>query len=218
MSNDRKTSAKSLSRRDYLTSEAAKHPEYFSDPFSEDARKYFKKMLEKICESAIKHGTSAGVYQFLQCVRNERTRSLMLTWIETYTPIREIKFKNGMHQFQVVPEYRNRCSLAEAMQHPYFTIQEKQRKIIDQSKEIDKFAPLLSPNSLFFESSRPAKSDFELIVKRAKIAFNEFVRERSIESKAHLIELINEIALGDFKKSGSPFFQGGAPGLGKSKR
>ena len=49
----------------------------------------------------------------------------------------------------------------------------------------------------------------------AKMAFNQFIRERSIDSRKNLIDKINMIPIGHIEKKGNPFLQGGSPSLGK---
>jgi hypothetical protein len=82
----------------FLQSQSKEYPAYFDDPFSEAAMSYFKEMLEKICRRAIEQKSCSVLHSFIQSVKNERSKALMLTWLDTYSSIRQIKTKNGIFQ------------------------------------------------------------------------------------------------------------------------
>ncbi len=209
-----KISSKASSKawRSFIENQPKEYPSYFEDPFSEAAMSYFKEMLEKICLRAIEHNSCSGVHSFVQSVKHERTRALMLTWLDTYSPIRQIKTKNGIFQEEVIRDFVPLCSMIEGKVHPYYSLNVKPRKIHKvgrknfASNEVEVYG-----NNLF-STSRAANSDLELLIKTAKIAFNQFISDRSLESRKRLVDKINLIPIGQIGKKGKPFLQGGAPG------
>lgn len=201
--------------RAFLEDQPNRHPEYFKDPFSEMAMNYFKEMLESICQRAIQNNSCTGFYSFVQFVNNDHVRALMFTWMDSYSPIRQIKTKNGVQYHEVIRDYVPRCSITEAKCHPYYTLKVKPIKIYGHGRKV-----ILETNSevdetILFDTSRPASSDLDFSIKMAKMAFNKFMRERSLDTRKILIDKINLIPIGSLEKKGKPFLQGGAPGLRK---
>lgn len=201
--------------RAFLENQPNMHPEFFKDPFSEAAMNYFKEMLESICQRAIKNNSCTGFYSFVQFVNSEHAKALMLTWMDSYSPIRQIKTKNGVKYHEVIRDYVPHCSITEAKCHPYYTLKVKPVKIYTREKKIGLETSFEIDKSILFDISRAASSDLDFSIKMAKMAFNKFVRERSLDSRKILIEKINLIPIGYLEKKGTPFFQGGAPGLRK---
>lgn len=200
----------------YLTDQPIKYPDYFKTPFSKDAQIYFKKILELVAERSIKMGLVAGFYKFLDSVENETAKSLMITWIETYTPIRTTSNKKNEHQLIVVKEFINRCNLISGLEHPFYTIKEKPRKIytVNSYRSIQQFVPKEN-DSVALNVTAAAKTEHEFNLKILKIAFNEFILERSIEKRTKLISRIMEFPIGELKKGRNPTLQGGLPSLGR---
>ena len=201
--------------RSFLESQSKEYPAYFDDPFSEAAMSYFKEMLEKICLRAIEHNSCSGLHSFVQSVKHERTRALMLTWLDTYSPIRQIKTKNGVFQQEVIRDFVPLCSIIEGKVHPYYSLDVKPRKTHKVGHKNLAPTEVEVDGKSLFNTLRAANSDLELVIKMAKIAFNQFIRDRSLDSRKSLVDKINLIPIGKIEKKGQPFLQGGAPGLGK---
>lgn len=201
--------------RKFLEDQPNRHPEYFKDPFSEMAMNYFKEMLEIICQRAINNKSCAGFYSFIQIVTNENAKALMLTWLDSYSPIRQIKTKNGVLYHEVIRDYIPRCSIIEAKCRPYYNLKAKPVKIYKHGRKVNLEDNFEIDDAILFDTSRAASSDLDFSIKMAKIAFNKFIRERTLDSRNILIEKFNLIPIGSLEKKGSPFLQGGAPGLRK---
>jgi len=201
--------------RTFLESQSKEYPDYFEDPFSEAAMSYFKEMLEKICLRAIEHKSCSGLHSFVQSVKHERTRALMFTWLDTYSPIRQIKTKNGVFQQEVIRDFVPLCSMIEGKLHPYFSLNVRPRKTHKVGRKNLALNEVEVDGKSMFDTSRAASSDLELAIKMAKIAFNQFIRDRSLDSRKNLVDKINLIPIGQIERKGKPFLQGGAPGLGK---
>ena len=202
--------------RAYLEDQPNKFPEYFNDPFSVAAMNYFKEMLEKICQRAIKHNSCSGFHSFVQSVKNDRIKALMLTWMDSYSPIRQIKTKkDGFFQEEVIRDFVPLCSIVNGKANPYYSLQAKPRKTHRIGRKISPSIVVDVDGKNYFDTSRPANSDLDLAIKMAKMAFNQFIRDRSLDSRKSLFDKINLIPIGQIEKKGKPFLQGGAPGLGK---
>jgi hypothetical protein len=201
--------------RTFLESQSKEYPDYFEDPFSEAAMSYFKEMLEQICLRAIEHKSCSGLHSFVQSVKHERTRALMFTWLDTYSPIRQIKTKNGVFQQEVIRDFVPLCSMIEGKVHPYFSLNVRPRKTHKVGRKNLALNEVEVDGKSMFDTSRAASSDLELAIKMAKIAFNQFIRDRSLDSRKNLVDKINLIPIGQIERKGKPFLQGGAPGLGK---
>ena len=205
--------------RDFLIEQTLTRSDYFNDPNSAKAMIYFKEMLELICERAIHKNSCSGIHSFITAIKNDRVKHLIHTWLDTYSPIRQVKNKDGIVQNEVIRDYTSRCSIANAKLNPYFTLEPKPRKVhifrrqnfVTSTSEVETIAN----TKVLFNTSRAAVSDFDLSVKLAKIAFNDFIRERSLDSRKKLIEKINSIHIGAIETKGNFFLQGVAPGLGK---
>lgn len=198
--------------RTFLESQSKEYPDYFEDPFSEAAMSYFKEMLEKICLRAIEHKSCSGLHSFVQSVKHERTRALMFTWLDTYSPIRQIKTKNGVFQQEVIRDFVPLCSMIEGKVHPYFSLNVRPRKTHKVGRKNVALNEVEVDGKSMFDTSRAASSDLELAIKMAKIAFNQFIRDRSLDSRKNLVDKINLIPIGQIERKGKPFLQGGAPG------
>lgn len=198
--------------RTFLESQSKEYPNYFEDPFSEAAMSYFKEMLEKICLRAIEHKSCSGLHTFVQSVKHERTRALMFTWLDTYSPIRQIKTKNGVFQQEVIRDFVPLCSMIEGKVHPYFSLNVRPRKTHKVGRKNLALNEVEVDGKSMFDTSRAASSDLELAIKMAKIAFNQFIRDRSLDSRKNLVDKINLIPIGQIERKGKPFLQGGAPG------
>lgn len=202
--------------RAYLEDQPNKFPGYFNDPFSEAAMRYFKEKLEEICQRAIKHNSCSGFHLFVQSVKNDRIKALMLTWMDTYSPIRQIKTKkDGIFQEEVIRDFVPLCSILNGKANPYYSLQVKPRKTHRVGRKIYPSIVVDVNGKNYFDTSRAANSDLELAIKMAKMAFNQFIRDRSLDSRKNLVYKINLIPIGQIEKKGNPFLQGGAPGLGK---
>lgn len=212
----------------FLATQPELHPELFKTPYLDHAMTYFKEMLECIYQRAILRKSISGFYSFIQAVNSDQAQGQMLTWLDTYSPIRQIKTKNGTIQHEVIRDFIHKCSWIDAKTNPYYKIKVRPRKIIkikqhlpfesnfDLSKKQDAEVSNIELDAkILFNTSSPAKSDFDFSIKMAKNAFNEFIKERSVESKHKLFERINAIPVDEIRKKGQPFLQGGAPGLGK---
>ena len=199
--------------RAYLEDQQKKFPEYFTDPFSAAAMSYFKEKLEEICQRAIKHNSCSGFHSFVQSVKNERVKALMLTWMDTYSPIRQIKTKKeGIFQEEVIRDFVPLCSVINGKANPYYSLQAKPRKTHRVGRKIFPSIVVDVDGKNYFDTSRPANSDLDLAIKMAKLAFNQFIRDRSLDSRKILVDKINLIPIGQIQKRGKPFLQGGAPG------
>jgi hypothetical protein len=174
-------------------------------------------MLENICQRAIQHNSCSGFHSFVQSVKNERIKALMLTWMDTYSPIRQIKTKkNGFFQDEVIRDYVPLCSMVNGKANPYYSLQAKPRKTHRVGRNTLPTILVEVDSKNLFDTTRSANSDLELSVKVAKMAFNQFMRGRTLGARKVLFEKINLIPIGQIEKRGRPFFQGGAPGLGKN--
>jgi len=201
--------------RSFLENQSKEYPAYFDDPFSEAAMSYFKEMLEKICHRAIEHNSCSGLHSFIQSVKHERTKALMLTWLDTYSPIRQIKTKNGVFQQEVIRDFVPLCSMIEGKVNPYYSLDVKPRKTHKVGRKNLAPTEVEVDGKNLFNISLAANSDLDLVIKMAKIAFNQFIRDRSLDSRKSLVDKINMIPIGHIEKKGNPFLQGGAPSLGK---
>ncbi len=202
--------------RAYLEDQPNKFPVYFNDPFSAAAMNYFQGMLEQICQRAIRHNSCSGFYSFVQSVKNDRIKALMLTWTDTYSPIRQIKTKkDGFFREEVIRDFVPLCSIVNGKANPYYSLQVKPRKTHRVGRKISPSIVVDIDGKNYFDTSRPANSDLDLSIKMAKMAFNQFIRERSLDFRKNLVDKINLIPIGQIEKKGKPFLQGGAPGLGK---
>jgi len=199
--------------RAFLEDQSNRHSEYFEDPFSEAAMNYFKEMLESICQRAIKQNSCSGFHFFVQSVKNDRIRALMYTWMDTYSPIRQIKTKkDGIFQEEVIRDFVPLCSVINGKANPYYSLQAKPRKTHRVGRKIFPSIVVDVDGKNYFDTSRPANSDLDLAIKMAKMAFNQFIRDRSLDSRKSLVDKINLIPIGQIQKRGKPFLQGGAPG------
>jgi hypothetical protein len=204
--NDRASNAE---WRTFFESQPLCYPDFFKTPNSLASQEYFKSLLELIAKRSIKSDNIPGLWAFLRSVNNENVRELMWTWLNKYTPIREKVSKNGNKQIVIVSEYREKCSLIEGMEHPYFSLKPQPRKHFQgrDSKPItdNKQEPKI-------KSTAPARTELEFQKKVARLSFNKFLADRSVENRHELIDAIHSIPLGPGGKKGNPFFQGGAVG------
>lgn len=192
--------------KSFLESQPSERGEFFRVPLSQQAMDYFKKMLELINKRAVNLGTMQGVFKFINNVQDKKARALMLTWLDTYSPIRAKMTKAGNEEWRVIPEYRARCNLVDGISNPYYRLVERPRKFNRGRGE------RIAPENDLFNVDTPAKTELELQKKLIKLCVNSFLTVRSLENRVKLIEAINSLPLGDAMKGGKPFLQGGAVG------
>ena len=124
--------------------------------------------------------------------------------------------KNGFFQDEVIRDYVPLCSMVNGKANPYYSLQAKPRKTHRVGRNTLPTILVEVDSKNLFDTTRSANSDLELSVKVAKMAFNQFMRGRTLGARKVLFEKINLIPIGQIEKRGRPFFQGGAPGLGKN--
>jgi hypothetical protein len=140
----------------------------------------------------------------------------MIGWIERYTPIRQVRSNNDVLQWHVMRAFVEKCDLIEGKANPFYTLKPPPRVVFQAGSKALRIASGYETSKDFeFSLHGAAVSDLDFAVKIAKIAFNEFLSRRSNSSRENLINRIMEIPLGDSSKKGSPFVQGGSPGLGR---
>lgn len=193
-----------------LENQKALYAEFFIRPMSIAGMEYFKAMLELIAKRAVNVGNIQGFFKFIDAVEDKNAKALMLTWIETYTPIRAHLSSEGLEQFHVVQAYRNRCSLIDGKAHPFYSLKEKPRK--HKSHPGSRMLVADSEDNDLFSVSAPARTELDFEKKIIKTSLNRFFADRSVENRNKLISAIQRIPLEGTKKKGSPFLQGGAVG------
>jgi hypothetical protein len=197
--------------KSFLEIQPTDHADFFRYPMSLGGMEYFKKMLELINKRAVKLGSMQGVIKFLESVQDKKSKALMLTWLDTYSPIRARLTKAGHEEWRVIPAYRSRCNLVNGISNPFYRLIEKPRKL-DRGRG-DKAEGTVIQESNLLKVDAPAVTELDFQKKLIKTSVNKFLSERSIESRTKLIAAINALPLGVSPKSGQPFIQGGAIGL-----
>ena len=96
--------------------------------------------------------------------------------------------------------------MAGARLNPYFTVE-----------KVLAFPASVKNNLTPYTNVSAPISTHELERKRLKLALDRFLTERSVESRKHLIELINQQELTGTPVAGGFILQGGAPGLGRNR-
>jgi hypothetical protein len=202
--------------RNFLLAQPEVCEGHFSYPSSFAARAYFSEMLEMFATRAIKIGSVAGLHGFLSEVKDEATRGQMIGWIEKYTPIRQVRSANDILQWHVMRAFVEKCDLIEGKANPFYTLKPRPHVLLQAGSKALRIASGHETSKEYeFSLQSAAISDLSFAIKVAKIAFNEFLSQRSNSSRQNLINRIMEIPLGDSPKKGSPIVQGGLPGLGR---
>lgn len=192
--------------KSFLESQPSERAELFRLPFSQSAMDYFKKMLELINKRAVNLGNMQGVVKFIDNVQDKKAKALMLTWLDTYSPIRAKITKAGNEEWRVIPQFRSRCNLVDGISNPFYLLVERPRKLNrGRGAGLDQVSDLLNVDA-------PAKTELDLQKKLIKLNVNRFLTVRSVENRTKLIEAIHALPLGDGVKGGQPFIQGGAVG------
>lgn len=202
----------------FLSSQPKSHPHHFSTPFSESGQIYFKCLLEIINKRATRIGNVGNLKKLIEAISNERAKKLIYTWFDSYSPIRHRKTKRGEIIYEVIKDYMTLYNPVDGKCHPFYTINERPIKFAKKDGKFTESAKENKPEKVKiveFDVTRPPKSDLDYTIKRAKIAFNTFTSDRSIENKNKLIDLINCIPTESTATGGRPFLQGGSPGLGR---
>lgn len=170
-------------------------------PETHEEKKVVHLKLIDYATEATRHGTTKGLSRFVLSWGNSDFAKLLIEWLEKFTPIRQEVNPKGHLLFRVPEIIRKDYDLGGARLNPFYTMEHGLRT----PKPI-----LISPPT----SSHPHQlSDREAAVKILKIALNTFLADRSIESRQRLISLINAFPSEHGSAKGSPFMQGGAPGL-----
>jgi hypothetical protein len=195
------------------------HSKYFSTPCSEAAQSYFQSVLEGLAKRAFLEDRVAGVHKFLCAVRDEFSRSQMITWLDDYSMIGVVIAKSGHKQYHIVRSKADKAAYWEGVKNPYYKLTPKPQKyyvkmtaakqwsLVNDSEQTKK-TQLISVKQL-------ADTDLEFRKKLAKIAFNKFLQDRSIENRKKLIERILDVEENFVGSKGSPLLQGGSTGLKK---
>lgn len=196
--------------KEFLESQPTLHSSFFKYPMSPQGMEYFKKMLELINKRAVQIGTMQGVFKFLNSVQDQKSKSLMLTWLDTYSPIRTRLTKSGQEEWLLIRDFRPKCNLVEGITHPFYLLAEKPRKldlgkVTNREKQTNQIEDTLNVDS-------PARTELDFQKKLVKTSVNRFLSDRSVENRIKLIAAINAIPLGDAIKGGQVFLQGGAVG------
>lgn len=193
----------------FLDQQPNKYPDFFKTPSSIQGEQYFKAILELIAKRSLSTESLGGVHNFVRSIANESVQEQILTWFDTYTPIRLQQTRGRGEALVVVRDFRSKCSLIEAKTHPYFSLKPQPRKFWSGKKHIPQPEPVSAP---VYRVDAPAITDFDFHKKVVKLAINKFFAERSIENRDELIAAIEAIPLGTSNKKGKPFIQGGAVG------
>ena len=197
--------------KDYLESQPTQYGSFFKHPMSPQGMEYFKKMLELINKRAVKTGTMQGVFKFVNSVQDKKSKALMLTWLDTYSPIRARVTKSGQEEWLLIRDYRARCNLVDGITNPFYLLTEKPRKLHRGQARTGENAIFKAEDLMSVDS--PARTELDLQKKLVKTSVNRFLSDRSVENRLKLIAAINAIPLGDSLKGGQVFLQGGAVGL-----
>lgn len=196
--------------KDFLESQPTEHGAFFRHPMSPQGMEYFKKMLELINRRAVKVGTMQGVFKFLNGVQDKKSKALMLTWLDTYSPIRARVTKSGQEEWMLIRDYRPKCNLVDGITNPFYLLTEKPRKLHRGQVKNGEDAVTDVEDLMSIES--PARTELDLQKKLVKTSVNRFLSDRSVENRKKLIAAINAIPLGDAVRGGQLFLQGGAVG------
>jgi len=196
--------------KDFLESQPTQHSSFFKHPMSPQGMEYFKKMLELINKRAVKIGTMQGVFKFLNSVQDKKSKALMLTWLDTYSPIRARVTKSGQEEWLLMRDFRPKCNLVDGTTNPFYLLTEKPRKL-HRGQVTNGENPIAQAEDLMSVAS-PARTELDLQKKLVKTSVNRFLCDRSVENRKKLIAAINAIPLGDAVRGGQVFLQGGAVG------
>lgn len=196
--------------KDFLESQPTQHSSFFRHPMSPQGMEYFKKMLELINKRAVHTGTMQGVFKFVNSVQDKKTKALMLTWLDSYSPIRARVSKSGQEEWVLMRDFRTKCNLVDGITNPFYLLTEKPRKL-HRGQVTNHENPIAQAEDLMSVDS-PARTELDLQKKLVKTSVNRFLSDRSVENRNKLIAAINSIPLGDAVRGGQVFLQGGAVG------
>lgn len=175
-------------------------------PSTHIEQKALNEQLLAYAHRAVHQGTSKGLAKLIGQFDSKEFRTLLVYWLEKFTPIRRDLNSRGNLLFCVPSIISEGYDLAGARLNPYYTVE--QVFAWPAGVKNDR-----KPNS---KVSTPI-STYELERKRLKLALDRFLTERSVESRKHLIELINQQELTGASAARGFILQGGAPGLGRNR-
>jgi hypothetical protein len=182
------------------------------DPQTSGQRLELQRRLLALAETAGQSGAVKGLAKLVKMYSSDTVQKQILIWLERYTAVRQAESGDGRMHFQVPEHLRGGAlGLGGARLNPYWTI------------ELPRAAPTRLPSTVRSESperKRPL-SERELLDKRLKQAFEDFVEHRDRAHKETLLRVIEEVPFkGDFERGprSSPTVQGGAPGLRQQRR
>ena len=104
------------------------HSKYFSTPCSEAAQSYFQSVLEGLAKRAFLEDRVAGVHKFLCAVRDEFSRSQMITWLDDYSMIGVVIAKGGHKQYHIVRSKADKAAFWDGVKNPYYKLTPKPQK------------------------------------------------------------------------------------------
>ena len=171
-------------------------------PICAEGRKKLHQQLLSFATNAVNTGTTKGLAKFISSFEDPRFEATLHLWFSTYTPIQSI-LRGIDHNALMVPHsLKGVFDLSGARLNPYYSMPSQAPQVA---------VMVVAPSNMRTHQS----SELDLVKKGLKHAVNEFLDVRSLESKQKLLRLINDFPTQGESKRGSPFLQGGAPGLGR---
>lgn len=74
--------------KQFLCQQPSKYPSFFKTPSTIQGEQYFKAILELIAKRSLSFESLGGLHNFVNSIANESVQEQILTWFDTYTPIR----------------------------------------------------------------------------------------------------------------------------------
>lgn len=167
--------------------------------------------LMEFARLAVTEGRTTGLRKFFYRRCPSDIAPAVLAWLEQFTPIRpKAEGPLGRLQFNIIKGTDGSFDLSAAKLNPFWGICSGVKKPV--STRVKSLDSSQHTTAKFRETPLSERQFAEV---RLKKAVEAFLTDRTVESRATVIVILDEIYSSGNNRRGSPFVQAGAPGLGR---